>query len=140
MNLSKLIAGCLLLFMSLTPFCRERQQKANIEKIVIHYVDLQIETPFDVTCENFDNFFSSSYKAKIISNKNQLRKFADYLAHCDVLDGAKNVDVRVKAVITYFDGKTTVLCMNKFNDILINNKLIKENKSIIAFVRKQINE
>ena len=140
--MNKTIAVTALLLFILCGFtCKERQQQKNkIEKVTLRYVDLQIETPLRISCENFEDLFSSSYKTVIINDAKQLTKFEDFLSHCEVLDSVKKIDVRVKALITYSYKKSSSLCMDKFNNLLLDNKSINANENIVAFIKEHISK
>jgi hypothetical protein len=137
MNKNKIILTFAFICFTLSSFtCKERQ---NIAKITFHYVGFEIETPFQISCNDFENLFSGTYKTTEISNKNQLKEFEKYLSYCDALDTAKKIDVRVKVIITYANKKISILCMDKFNNLVLDNKSISPNKDIIAFIRRQLN-
>jgi len=136
MNMNKIILTFAVIFFALSSFtCNEGQ---NIAKITFHYVDFETETPFQVSCNDFENLFSGTYKTTDISNKIQLSDFENYLSYCNILDTAKKIDVRVKALITYTNKKTSVLCMDRFNNLVLDNKSISTNKEIVAFIRRQL--
>ena len=117
--------------------CREKYQENKIEKITLHYVDLQIETPFRIPCESFEDLFSSSYKTIVINDNDQLKEFSNYLSHSETSDSIKKIDVRVKLLIKYNNKKTSVLCMDKFSNLIFDNKLIK-NERLAAFIKARI--
>ncbi len=138
MNTNKIILS--FIFFTLSSFtCKERQKIDKINKITFHYVDLEIETPFQVSCNNFETLFLGTYKTSDISDKGKLEQFGNYLSHCDVLDTTKSIDTRVKVFITYANKKTSTLCMDKFNNLVLDNKSINPNKDIIAFIKQQLN-
>jgi len=137
MKLNK-IFNLIIILLTLCAFtCRETRK---IKKITVLYVNVELETPFQVQCGDYENLFLGSYKTVVINDVKELNEFADYLTDCHVSDSAQNIDVRVKAVVAYLDGKTATLCMDKFNDIILDNKLINTNKNIVAFIKKQIHK
>lgn len=140
--MNRIIAVTVSLIFILCGFtCKERQQQKNkIEKVTLHYVELEIETPFRISCENFEDFFSSSYKTVVINDSKQLNKFEDFLSHCEVLDSVKKIDVRVKALITFGNKKSSSFCMDKFNNLILDNQSINPNEDIIAFIKEQISK
>lgn len=139
MNTNRIKIALSFVFFTFSSFtCKEGQKIDKINKITFHYVDLEIETPFQVSCNNFETLFSGTYKTSDISNKSKLEEFGNYLSHCDVLDTAKAIDTRVKVLITYANKKMSILCMDKFNNLVLENKSISPNKDIIAFMRQQL--
>lgn len=133
--MNKIIVASVLLFFTLSGYtCKE---KPKIEKITFHYADLEIETPFQVSCNDFENLFSGTYKTIVVSDNRQLKEFEDYLANCDVLDSLQKMDVRIKVFITYANKKTSVLCMDRFNALILDNKSIKATQNIISFIKRQ---
>ena len=60
-----------------------------------------------------------------------------HLKDCQYADTTKQIDVRVKIFIYYSNKKISILCIDKFNNILLNGKLIKENSQIIKFIDDQ---
>jgi hypothetical protein len=128
-----------LAFISLTFSSFTYQEKIRIEKMTFHFVDLGIETPFQISCSKFETFFLSNYKTLTIKDSNELKEFANYLKKYNELGYAKDIDVRLKIIITYANQKKTVLCMDKFYHLFLNNKSISIDQNIIDFIIRHIN-
>jgi hypothetical protein len=137
MKANKTICSLVLIFFSFFVLSCKGQK---VEKIIIHYVKLDIETSFRVSCDNFENFFSDGYKTVVIKDNNKLKEFSNYLSHSDVSDSTKKIDVRVKIIVTYANKKNSFICMDRFYNLLLDNKSITANQNIIAFIKKQINK
>jgi hypothetical protein len=141
MNSNKIKIVLPFFFFTLFSFtCIERYESEKINKITFHYVDFEIETPFQISCDNFENSFSDGYNTIVVKEDNNLEEFAGYISHIEVSDSKKIIDVRVKVIITYANKKTSLLCMDRFNNLILNNKSINANQNIIAFIRKQISK
>ncbi|HVX92553.1 MAG TPA: hypothetical protein VHA74_00375 [Candidatus Dojkabacteria bacterium] len=94
----------------------------------------EVETPFRITCNNFENAFRGQYKKINVKDTEQLILFSKYLKDYKYSQTNKAIDVRIKVIISYSDKKITKLCIDQFNNILVDGKLIKSNKQIIEFV------
>jgi hypothetical protein len=116
-----------------------RKQVADAQKIksmVIHYVDLEIESPVQISCDGFENF--SSYKVVEIKDEKLLNDFARHLAEIHVSNDQTPIDVRVKILVTHIDQTATAICMDQFAEIIVDGKLIDHNNSIVEIIKRQI--
>lgn len=86
----------------------------NIDKIIINYQDLDIETPIRISCEDFNSYFNSNIKRKVINDSMVIKKIENYLNEAKVNNKrASQIDVRFKMIITYSDGTTKEFCGNE---------------------------
>ncbi|TMI86415.1 MAG: hypothetical protein E6H06_21010 [Bacteroidetes bacterium] len=137
MKATKLVSNLIPIFFSFFILLGEGQK---VEKLTFRYGNFNIETSSRVSCDNFENFFSGSYKTVVIKDNNTLKEFADDLSHCKVSDSTKKIDVRLKVIITYHKKNNAVLCMDRFDNLILNNRSIIANQEILSFLRKQINK
>ncbi len=134
--MNKSIFTLSLIFFSLFIFaCKEERE---IDSMSIHFVDMNIETPMRVSCSNFEMLFAGSYDTTFITNEQVLSKFESYLSDCKQSDSDKEIDVRVKAVINFSDKKKSILCLDKFDNVVIDDRLVKANKAFAGFIRDQL--
>jgi hypothetical protein len=48
----------------------------------------------------------------------------------------KNIDVSAKAYIHYSNGRISIVCMDRFGDILLDDKFIGVSSSLLSFLKK----
>lgn len=107
----------------------------EIKEITIHYVNQSIETIYSVSCDNFEQFFGKkNYKEKKITERDQLKKFSNYLNKYQK-GLSKNIDVRAKIYIYYSNKTKSVFCIDKFGNAMVNNHYVGINSKIIAFLQ-----
>ena len=78
-------------------------------------------------------FFGKRYKNNKITNKNQLIEFKNIMNTYQISD-FKNIDVRAKIYIYYYNKKISVLCIDKFGNTELDNKLVGRNYKIFDFL------
>jgi hypothetical protein len=101
------------------------------------YVDKNINTPYRISCNNFEAAFAKAYKQKIIKSKKLLNELRVIFKSIVFTKDDEALDIRVKLVIQYANSKKrNVLCMDAFDDILVNGRLIKTNKQLKDFINK----
>lgn len=126
----------LLLFVfSFFIFCNNGKDGNQLKQVTIHYVNKDIETFYKVTCENFESFFGKKYKIAKITNKKELIQFENIMNNYEQVS-LKNLDIRVKIYIYYYNKKVSVLCVDKFGNIEFNNRPMGKNDSIFNFLEK----
>lgn len=107
----------------------------EIKRILIVYVPDYIETPYRITCGGFESSFSSRLERKVITNKKVLNSFRECLNSCVYSAKNKDIDVRIKAYVFLNNNKKTTICMDRFNEILLNGKLIKPDSCLQKLIR-----
>jgi len=137
MTISRIAIIPPLLFILSSIACKN-ESKSELDKITFHYVDYDIDTPFGVSCDDFEIFFSSSFKTIVVNDKTHLVEFEEYLGHHEILNSVKRIDVRVKIIIAYTNKKTSTLCMDRFNHLILDGKSINSDKKIIDFIKNYI--
>ncbi|MDE3184759.1 MAG: hypothetical protein KGM16_15180 [Bacteroidota bacterium] len=120
---------------SLSISCNNTMDSNQIKQVVIHYVSRDIETFYDVTCANFEDFFGNKYRTKKITEKNQLIVFQKIMNNHQN-SSFKNIDVRAKIYIYCYNKKVSVLCVDKFGNIELDNKLMGKNDKLFNFLEK----
>ncbi|UUW10974.1 hypothetical protein NLG42_09185 [Flavobacterium plurextorum] len=94
----------------------ERQMDdIRIDKIVINYQDLDVETPIRIDCEDFDNYFNKSIKTRVINDFKVINKLVNYISEAKENNKkVSQIDVRFKMRITYSNGTIKEFCGNDF--------------------------
>ncbi|SHH87696.1 hypothetical protein [Flavobacterium defluvii] len=128
--MNKLFTLIILVF---SAFACNKTKETSINKIVIHSVNLNIDTGSDVSCQDFNLTFGSHVKDKSIEDKSILTELENLLKKTKKRKKNKYVDVRRKIVIYYKDKTIDTLCAGRFN-VLINNQLLEENTNLSNFV------
>lgn len=87
----------------------------EIKSIDIKYVDIEIETPFRIKCDNFDIFFQNEIDSISINDNLFITEFIEELEKLDKADLTKYSlpDTRINISIVYHD-KISKLCLDKF--------------------------
>lgn len=125
----------IILFSKASPFACTIQNSNNIK---ILFVEKEIETPFRISCDYFEKAFGKQYSKKFIKDKKEVSLFKKYLNECKYADVSKEIDVRIKVLIYCSNGRKITLCIDKFDNVLLNGKLIKQNKQIVQFINNHI--
>lgn len=107
----------------------------KISNFNVKYVDKEISTPYRIGCDNFEPSFSKIYKEKEIKSQKLLDEISWLLKNVSYSKDSGELDIRTKLVI-YFQKskKQTIVCLDFFDNILINGKLIKKNKKLYTFI------
>ncbi|WP_291152099.1 hypothetical protein [Flavobacterium sp. UBA7680] len=131
--MNKLFTLIILVFSAFACNKTKETKETSINKIVIHSVNLDIDTGSDVSCQDFNLTFGSHVKDKSIEDKSILTELENLLKETKKIKKNKSVDVRRKIVIYYKDKTVDTLCAGRFN-ILVNNQLLEENTDLLNFV------
>ncbi len=92
---------------------RSYGQSATLTSATIKWVDFDIETIADVSCDDFENSFKDTYKAKFIFNKADLLQFHSLANNFKPVKNMRSFDTRGSIGLIY--GKTTEkYCFTKF--------------------------
>lgn len=115
--------------------------KANdstvIKSIIIHYIYSKTDTQRDISCNNFDAYSEKgSFLVKKLTINSQRYQFMKSLNDYKTPPLVKNIDVRAKAYILYVNGKTSVACIDRFGDVMLDNKYIGVSISLLNFLQK----
>jgi hypothetical protein len=99
----------------------------------IRYVDLDILTPIDVDCNNFESFFNNEIKVKIITDTLLINKFVTEL-NCLRSDSI-TPDTRITVILSGNNLNERRLCIDKFN-ILDGNNNYSNSGSVLKIIDK----
>jgi hypothetical protein len=119
----------LFLSYSITLFAQENSKNY----ILALSVDLYIETPARVTCDNFATAFNSRLTVNAVTQNDSVAMFSSYLQKARYAKHDRGIDVRCKFVYVLDDINTATVCTNGL-DILINGRMIKKDKQFIRFL------
>lgn len=106
---NKLILTQLVLLNSF--FCYSQE----ITKINIEFVNVDIETPFRIKCDNFNVYFQNEIDSVLINDNELILEFANEIKKLNKADLSKYSlpDTRVKIKLVYTD-KISYLCIDRF--------------------------
>ena len=103
----------------------------TIKRIDIKYVDIEIETPFQIKCDNFDNFFQNEIDSVSINDNNSISEFVSEIEKLNKADLSKYSmpDTRIKISIVY-NGKISECCLDRFvlssqNEVFVLSETFK---------------
>lgn len=65
-----------IIILFLNVFCYSYAQP--IRKLEIRFVNINLETPYDIHCSNFEKSFGPEIKTIIIDDKSVIKKFLQY--------------------------------------------------------------
>lgn len=110
----------------------------TLQKIKVEYVDRDIETPYSVSCSNFESFFGKKdFKEKTIYSKEELKKITMCLDQVSKSSAStKEIDVRAKLIVFYSNGSTKVVCVDQFDNAVIDQKYIVGKSGFLSFVSR----
>lgn len=123
----------LLLVMLLFPLFSLNCSSQNIKRIDIKFVEIEIETPYQIRCENFDDFFQSEIDSISINDDKIITEFKEEIGKLNKADLAKYSmpDTRIKISIIYQDS-INELCLDRF---ILSNQIdvfvLSENFKIL---------
>lgn len=106
---NKLILTQLVLLNSF--FCYSQE----ITKINIEFVNVDIETPFRIKCDNFNVYFQNEIDSVLINDNELILEFANEIKKLNKTDLSKYSlpDTRIKIKLVYTD-KISYLCIDRF--------------------------
>jgi hypothetical protein len=108
-----------------------------INRITIHYIYSLTETQYNISCNDFDVYRSrGGFMIKRLRTSAQINLFIKFLGDYKVPSLVKRIDVRAKAYIHYSNGKTSIVCIDRFGDIMLNNKVLGVSSSLLLFLKK----
>lgn len=117
------------------PLFINSHQKIEIKKIIIRYVDFNIETFVAVGCDSFEGRFEDEIKTIVIKDKKRLDKFEKYINELSKDDNEKLLpDVRLKMEIFENNGKIDTLCMDNVR-ISLNKVSMKDSKKFKSMIK-----
>ncbi|MDR3628342.1 MAG: hypothetical protein P4L45_15975 [Ignavibacteriaceae bacterium] len=125
----------LLAMLMIFPLFINPPQKIEIKKIIIRYVDFNIEKLVAVGCDSFEGRFEDEIKTIVIKDKKRLAKFEKYINELSKNDNDPSFpDVRLKMEIFENNGKIDTLCMDNVG-ISFNNVSMKDSKKFRSMIK-----
>ena len=111
-----------------------KEKKAvPIFKVKLEYVDFDIETCIDVSCDDFSVYFGEINSKELIEI-NDLRQFWNIFSETSETntkyDG--NIDVRGKALVYFLDGHIEDYCIGTFAT-KCNNKIVPNSERMMNY-------
>ena len=113
-------------------------QSQEIKSIRIKFVNLDIDTPFSITCENFENFFEEIIEDVLIEDKEIIIGFLRVLEGLEEakLSRKTGPDTRIKIEIAYED-KTSSICIDRF-DLYTSEGTSFPSRPMLRFLKEII--
>lgn len=113
-------------------------QEGHKNYILVLSVDLYMETPARILCDNFATAFNKSVIVNTISQSDSIALFTSFVSKAKYAKHNSEIDVRCKFVYELDDTHTITVCTNGRN-ILLDGRLIKRNKKFITFLNSVVN-
>ncbi|MBA4167906.1 MAG: hypothetical protein H0X41_10255 [Chitinophagaceae bacterium] len=110
-------------------------QDRCLDRIEVKAVSFQLETFYSVSCSTFEKSFKTETKARIISNQDTVLAFCKAIKTTKKANKKFDVDVRAKLCLHYVNAPYRTLCLDKFDNIILDGDLIKKNKKLIKLVK-----
>ena len=135
--MKKLILILLILQIFLLPHIYANGQSSNLNSVTIKWVDFNIESVADVSCEAFDNSFNDGEKkVKFIFNKDDLQQFQSLLNEFKPVKKMGSFDTR--GSVNFILGKAQdKYCFNVFGYFYKDGKYYF-NKQLLIFITDKI--
>ena len=128
----KIFALCIIaLFFNCTT--KSEHNKIVYTRMVIKYVDLDILTPIDVDCNNFESFFNDEIKVKIITDTLLINEFVTELNRLP--SDSITPDTRITVILSGNSLNERRLCIDKFNTLDGNNNY-SSSENILKIIDK----
>ena len=102
-------------------------------------VDLYINTSSRVSCDNFATVFEKILTANKISQNDSINMFLTFVRNVKYSRKNRGVDVRSKFIFESDTGSKTIVCSNE-HFIIVNGRLIKQNKKFSEFLNSLVHE
>jgi len=121
----------------LTISCSSQNQYESIA--IIKYVDLNIMTPIDVSCDDFENLFGKQIESITITNQKDFDFLLNSISGLSKDENTKSADIRIKIKIKVNDIINYVICLDRFH-IIKNGNYYKMSPALMQFINKKIEE
>jgi hypothetical protein len=110
-------------------------QSASLNSVTIKWVDFNIETIADVSCDAFDNSFNEGKKkVKFIFNKTDLLQFQALLNEFKPVKNMRSFDTR--GSVNFIYGKNGKYYFNKKLMIFISDKIFTRHPKYLDTLRQ----
>lgn len=123
-----------LMSVSIAVFCQSHAPINSdlVKGIKVKYVDIDIGTPMNVNCGDFENYFGDEIKIKRIVKKRQIDKTINSINK--FLKSAKRYvepcDVRIKILIKMPNGLEQTFCMGKLTSSFEGINYVNNHKMV----------
>jgi hypothetical protein len=128
----KLSLFFLLAMVYVTAFAQDRK----LTKIKVYTVNEGVLTTFAIDCDKFEkSFHEDQIRQELITDSTVLSKMAKALQTVKYSKTNNfSIDVRNKYYLQYSDGSMQVICSDKFKQVEIDGRAIKNNKKVVSIL------
>jgi hypothetical protein len=134
-----MVPNLIYILICLTSFCNTSKEndRGLVNQVTIYYIYSLTDTQHDVSCQDFDAYRrQGSLMIKELQSKVQIDLFMRSLKRCKAPTLVKRIDVRAKSYIRYIGGKTSMACIDRFGDIMLDGKFVGVSSSLLLFLKK----
>jgi len=136
--MKKKIVTEILSFMLILISLHSYGQHCNVKSISIGYVDLEIETPFRINCDTFDNFFKGEIRSFVVNDTAKIARIMEIIDQFVYEKDGKKPDVRQKMKVIKEGGEEIIICLDGGAAILLNGKPVMFNADFQKLVNDWI--
>ncbi len=111
-------------------------QNKTMNTATIKYVSLNIMTPIDVSCENFEKAFGKQVIIMNITDQKDVDYLLNSIKKLSLDDDIKSANIRIKIEINH-DKTTDIICLGRFH-IVHNGSFYKMNPKLMKFIKRKI--
>lgn len=129
------------LFVLLLAICIDSKSQTTTT-IKIYFVDLNIETPFRIECDNFKSFFKTEIDSIIIHNRTKIRTIVREINKLPLADDSLYTlksfpDTRMNLKLVHGNHTITNLCIDRFT-VYKNGQLFVLSDSLKSLITEEI--
>ncbi|RLD61093.1 MAG: hypothetical protein DRJ01_08515 [Bacteroidetes bacterium] len=111
-------------------------QNKTMNTTTIKYVGLNIMTPINVSCENFEKAFGKQVIIMNITNQKDIDYLLNSIKKLSLDNNIKSADIRIKIEIIH-DKTIDIICLGRFH-IVHNGSFYKMNPELMMFLKRKI--
>ena len=120
--------------MLLFPLISLNCNSQEIKRLNIKYVDINIETPFSIKCDSFEEFFQDEIDSISIESREPITEFSRIIQGLEKADlsSYSQPDTRIKIEI-FYNNKKSYICIDRFV-ISISDDIYILSESMLDFL------
>lgn len=116
-------------------------QSSCPKMVEIKAARLSLETFSNIDCSSFEKSLGSRIKSRELCSADTLNKFYKLIKTTKKSRKNLDIDVRIK-ILLHQDNEpaTTIFCMDKFENIIVDNYLLRKNKELARLIKSCLPE
>lgn len=131
------VFGYVLICLIGLPNVLKRDESHLVNRIVIHYIFSGTETSYNISCKAIDMYAGTKgLMTEEIRNPQKIGEFMNSLRNYNKAPVMKAIDVRAKAYIHYSRGTTSIMCVDRFGNFMLGDKIVGTSPLLLSFIEK----